>query len=113
MITFPNCKINLGLNIIRKRSDGFHDLETVFYPIPFTDVLEVIRSDKFSFNVTGIEIPEGSENICVKAYNLLKSVFTNIPPVEIHLHKAIPTGAGLGGGSSDASFMLKMLVEKF
>jgi 4-diphosphocytidyl-2-C-methyl-D-erythritol kinase len=114
MITFPNCKINLGLNVVRKREDGFHDIETVFYPIALRDSLEIIQSSEFKFFSSGLQI-SGSEkdNLCVQAYNILKKDFAKIPPVHIHLHKAIPMGAGLGGGSADAAFMLLMLNKKF
>ncbi|MDB5221486.1 MAG: 4-(cytidine 5-diphospho)-2-C-methyl-D-erythritol kinase [Chitinophagaceae bacterium] len=112
MISFPNCKINLGLNIIRKREDGFHDLETVFLPVPFTDVLEIIASDKIEFAVTGFHV-DANDNLCIKAYNLLKKDFPELPAIKMHLHKAIPLGAGLGGGSSDAAFTLQLLNEKF
>ena len=112
MIAFPNCKINLGLNIIRKREDGFHDLETIFLPVPFTDVLEIISSDKTELTVTGLPV-NATENLCIKAYNLLQQKFPELPPVKMHLHKVVPMGAGLGGGSSDASFILNMLIEKF
>ena len=111
MIAFPNCKINLGLNIIRKREDGYHDLETVFLPIPFTDVLEILPSDKIEFNNTGLQV-DVPGNLCIKAYDLLKQHFPELPSVKMHLHKAIPLGAGLGGGSSDASFTLQLLNEK-
>ena len=112
MIAFPNCKINLGLHIIRKREDGFHDLETVFFPVPFTDVLEILPSDKIEFATTGLQV-ETTDNLCIKAYNLLKQDFPGLPEVQMHLHKAIPLGAGLGGGSSDAAFTLQLLNEKF
>lgn len=113
MVVFPNAKINLGLNIIKKRSDGYHNIESCFYPIPFTDALEVIESDELSFSSSGITIPGSTEdNLCLKAYHLLKSAY-NLPPVAIHLHKSIPIGAGLGGGSSDGAFMIKLLNEKF
>jgi len=117
MVVFPNCKINLGLNILHKRSDGFHDIETVFYPVPFTDALEVItntQTDSVEFSGTGLVV-DGSadDNLCVKAYRLLKKDFPQLPGVKIHLLKAIPMGAGLGGGSADAAFMLKMLNDKF
>jgi len=107
MIAFPPCKINLGLNVLRKRNDGYHDLETCFYPIPWTDILEVIPSDDFEFTVSGNAIP-GDDNLCVKAYRLL-----NAPPAKIHLHKIIPMGAGLGGGSSDAAWTLRLLNDVF
>ncbi|HEV8081431.1 MAG TPA: 4-(cytidine 5'-diphospho)-2-C-methyl-D-erythritol kinase [Chitinophagaceae bacterium] len=114
MLSFPNCKINLGLNIIRKREDGYHDLETVFLPVPLTDVLEILPSNnnKLEFTVSGIPV-NTEDNLCIKAYNLLKQNFTNLPSVKMHLHKSIPIGAGLGGGSSDAAFTLLLLNEKF
>lgn len=114
MVVFPNAKINIGLNVVEKRPDGFHNIESIFYPIKeLYDVLEVIPYNKLSFSSTGIEIPGKIEtNLCVKAYQLLKTDF-NIPFVKIHLHKVIPIGAGLGGGSADAAFMLKALNELF
>lgn len=115
MVLFPNCKINLGLNIKGKRADGFHDLETVFYPIPLYDALEVVhsREGKTNLHVTGIHIDAHAEdNICMKAYRLLQQNHS-LPPVQIHLHKTIPSGAGLGGGSADGAFMLKLLNKKF
>ncbi|GEP98762.1 4-(cytidine 5'-diphospho)-2-C-methyl-D-erythritol kinase [Chitinophaga cymbidii] len=114
MILFPNCKINLGLHILRKREDGFHDLETVFYPLPLEDALEVLTTTEMIFSQSGIEIPgDATENLCVKAYQLLKADHPQLPPVHMHLHKHIPTGAGLGGGSSDGAFTLKLLNEKY
>jgi 4-diphosphocytidyl-2-C-methyl-D-erythritol kinase len=113
MVSFPPCKINLGLNIIEKRSDGYHNLETVFYPIPLCDIVEVIPSDTVQFIASGLTIPgESSTNLCLKAYNLLKAEH-NLDPVEIHLHKVIPTGAGLGGGSADAAHTLRLLNQLF
>lgn len=113
MVCFPPCKINLGLQIINKRTDGYHDLETCFYPVPWTDILEIIKSDVFSFTTSGSAIPgKQEENLCVKAYELLKKDFSLIP-VRIHLHKIIPTGAGLGGGSSDAAHTLRLLNAIF
>ncbi len=113
MISFPPCKINLGLNVVSKRTDGYHNLETCFYPIPFTDALEVIRTDKFSFQASGNAIPgNADDNLCVKAYALLKKDF-NLAPVTIHLHKVIPSGAGLGGGSSDGAHTLRLLNQVF
>lgn len=114
MISFPNAKINIGLFITEKRTDGFHNLESCFFPISWTDILEIIPSDTFSFSSSGIEIPNNTSetNLCVKAYNLLANDF-EISPIKIHLHKNIPIGAGLGGGSADASFTLKMLNELF
>src|ERR1700680_4546608 len=114
MILFPNCKINLGLNIIRQRSDGYHDLETVFYPLPLKDVLEVIPSTRFQFIPSGLEIPgDENSNLCLKAYQLIKEKCPTLPNVEIYLHKHIPVGAGLGGGSADGAFMLRLLNDRF
>ncbi len=116
MVRFPNCKINLGLNILGKRPDGFHDLATCFYPIHLTDALEIITApdQKFQFTQTGISLDlEGSNNICVKAYELFRQAFPSCPPVHMHLHKIIPSGAGLGGGSADAAFTLLLLNEKY
>jgi 4-diphosphocytidyl-2-C-methyl-D-erythritol kinase len=112
MIVFPNAKINLGLHIIEKRHDGFHELETCFYPVPWRDALEIVESDKTEFSTSGIAIPDDGENIVQKAYYLLAGNY-ELPPVRIHLHKVIPIGAGLGGGSSDAAFTIKLLNEIF
>ena len=113
MVTFPPCKINLGLQIINKRPDGYHDLVTCFYPVPWTDILEIIQADRFSFTSTGNSIPGPTEaNLCIKAYELLKRDF-DLGPVKIHLHKIIPSGAGLGGGSADAAYTLRMLNDIF
>lgn len=117
MITFPNAKINLGLNIVEKRPDGYHNLETIFYPIPLEDILEIkadsnLASD-FQLNISGMEVESNADkNLVVKAYKLLKAEF-DLPPIQIFLHKTIPSGAGLGGGSADASFMLKLLNDYF
>ncbi len=117
MIVFPNCKINLGLHIVGKRDDGFHNLETVFYPLPFKDALEIIpnpHTEENEFTATGLPVEGNPENnLCLKAWHLLKKDFPKLPSVKIHLHKAIPMGAGLGGGSADAAFMLKLLNDKF
>lgn len=111
MISFPNAKINLGLNVVSKRPDGYHNIETIFYPIPVKDALEIVRADTFSFTQTGIPVDVPIEkNLVVKALNLLKSRY-KIPELEVHLLKAIPFGAGLGGGSADAAFMLKLLND--
>lgn len=112
MIVFPNAKINLGLNIIHKRQDGYHELETCFYPVFWQDILEIIESKKTKLSLSGNEIPLDGDNIVLKAYQLLKSDF-NLPPVHIHLHKVIPIGAGLGGGSADAAFTLLLLNNQF
>ncbi len=114
MIVFPNCKINLGLHILQRRADGFHDLETVFYPLPVTDALEVLSPGQMQFNSSGIPVPgNAADNLCLKAWHLLKADFPELPPVNIHLHKHIPIGAGLGGGSADAAFMLQLLNQRF
>ena len=115
MICFPNAKINLGLNILTKRADGYHELETLFYPIGLKDGLEFIenKANKINFSSSGIPLDIGFEdNIVVKAYRLLATDFT-LPGLDIHLHKVIPFGAGLGGGSSDAAFLIKGLNEYF
>jgi len=114
MVTFPNCKINLGLNIVKKRDDGFHDIETVFFPLPFYDVLEIITNDnKTIFTNTGISGGEIKNNLCFKAYQLLKKDFSDLPEIKMHLHKSIPVGAGLGGGSADGAFTLSLLNKKY
>lgn len=117
MITFPNIKINLGLSITEKRPDGYHNLETVFYPVALEDALEIRTNpeaqQKFTLHQHGMEIAGNPENnLVVKAYLLLDKEF-HLPPVEIHLYKHIPSEAGLGGGSSDAAFMLKLLNEHY
>ena len=112
MIVYPNAKINLGLNILKKREDGYHDISSVFYPVKkCIDILEIIKSEEFEYTNSGIAIPEG-ENLCKKAWKLLDADF-GIGNVKIHLHKQISIGAGLGGGSADASFTLKVLNELF
>ena len=114
MVSFPNCKINLGLRILRKREDGYHDLETIFYPLPVRDVLETVRANELRFYPTGLHIPgDPSQNLAAKAFHLLKGDFPQLPFVAIHLHKNIPIGGGLGGGSSDGAFMLQLLNSQF
>ena len=113
MVSFPPCKINLGLHVINKRPDGYHNLETCFYPVPWTDVLEIIHSKTFGFSSSGHAIPGAWEqNLCVKAYRLLEDQFS-LSPILMHLHKVIPMGAGLGGGSSDAAYVIRMLNDIF
>lgn len=113
MIVFPNCKINLGLNVVRKRNDGYHDLETVFYPVPLTDKLEAVVGEgadcTCSLSLSGNAI-EGNldDNLIVKAYKLLASDYC-LPHVDFDLEKHIPSQAGLGGGSSDATYTLRVL----
>lgn len=118
MIVFPNAKINFGLNIVEKRKDGFHNLETIFYPFDLCDILEVVEASdlgrgEYHFVPSGIKVdclPE--DNIVIKAYKLISEKY-DIPGVKIYLHKNIPYGAGLGGGSADAAFMLKVLNDNF
>ena len=120
MITFPCAKINLGLNIVSKRPDGYHNLETVFYPIPLIDALEIKYMDeKFpsespcDLKITGNDVDCNEEdNLVIKAYQLLAADF-QLPRVHAHLVKRIPTQAGLGGGSSDAAYMIRLLDERF
>ncbi len=114
MIAFPNAKINLGLNIVRKRADGYHDIESCLYPIPWCDILEIVPSERLAFHPSGLSIPgETENNLCLKAYDEVKKRFPDLPAVAVHLHKAIPMGAGLGGGSSDGAFMVKLLNDQF
>ncbi len=113
MIAFPNAKINIGLNIVSKRKDGYHTIDSCFYPIPWYDCLEVVTATSFSFLSYGLEIlGNTSSNLCVKAYELIKKNYS-IPPVTIRLLKNIPMGAGLGGGSADGAFTLKILNNLF
>lgn len=117
MLTFPNAKINIGLNITEKRTDGFHNIESVFYPVEWCDALEIIPNQDANaknavFQSSGLAIPGNeSSNLCLKAWHLLQDRI-NVPPM-IHLHKVIPMGAGLGGGSADGAFTLKMLNEVY
>jgi 4-diphosphocytidyl-2-C-methyl-D-erythritol kinase len=115
MIRFPNCKINLGLHVVGKRPDGFHNIETILFPVPLTDALEILPSPdgKLHFQSTGIPIPgETGQNLCVRAYEMMQSDFS-LPGARIHLHKVIPPGSGLGGGSANGAYTLTMLNELF
>lgn len=115
MVLFPNAKINFGLNILRKRDDGYHEIETIFYPIGLKDGLEFIenKKNKIVFSSSGLALNiDPEENIVLKAYRLLAADYS-LPGLDIHLHKVIPFGAGLGGGSSDAAFLLKGLNDFF
>lgn len=113
MLAFANAKINLGLNVTEKRPDGYHNLETVFYPARIVDVIEITDAAKTTCQIRGIDIPgETADNLCLKTYHLLKKDF-DLPPVQITLLKNIPVGAGLGGGSADAAFLIKLLNDKF
>lgn len=112
MVVFPNAKINIGLAVTEKRADGYHNIETVFYPVKVYDALEVIESPVSGFSSSGIAVPGDDNNLCLKAWSLLRDRY-QLPPVKIHLHKNIPVGAGLGGGSADAAFTLKLLNRFF
>ena len=118
MVVFPNCKINLGLTVLNKREDGYHNIETIFFPLPLKDALEIVNNDvsqpAITFTVSGLPIQaDPLNNLCVKAYYLLKEDLPGLPPIKMHLHKAIPMGAGLGGGSADAAFTLTLLNQKY
>jgi 4-diphosphocytidyl-2-C-methyl-D-erythritol kinase len=114
MICFPNAKINLGLHITARRKDGYHDLETCMIPIPLYDALEMIPAKKTVFDISGLQIPgEAKDNLILKAHKLLLKDFNDLSPVHIHLHKNIPMGAGLGGGSADAAFALTLMNRMF
>ena len=114
MILYPNCKINLGLNIVGKRADGYHDIETVFLPIPLSDCLELNPATEDSFVIDGRQLDcSAQDNLVVRVLNMLRAEDMDIPPVSIRLTKNIPSGAGLGGGSTDAAFMIKGLNELF
>lgn len=118
MIVFPNAKINIGLRVTGKRPDGFHNIETIFYPVPLCDCLEFNESENtealYQFTTSGIELIDcpADQNLCIKAYRLIAKDY-NLPKLKIHLHKKIPSGAGLGGGSSDATHIIKALNRYF
>lgn len=118
MLVFPNSKINLGLYVTGKRPDGYHNIETVFFPVPLNDAVEILplkerEGRKVYFTNTGIPVDcDEEKNLCLKAYNLLDRDF-NLPAIELILHKAVPMGAGLGGGSSDGAFTLLLLNRTF
>ena len=115
MILHPNCKINIGLRVIGKRADGYHDLETIFYPVTGVhDVLEVAEAKEFAFEQTGIAVdcPE-EDNLIIKCYRRMRARYPQIGDVSIRFEKRIPFGAGLGGGSSDAAHMAIALNELF
>lgn len=115
MKTYPNCKINLGLHVVRRREDGYHDLQTVFCPVPLCDELEITPAEEFSFEQSGISIDgDAEQNLVVKAYRLMQRETGGlVGSAAIRLHKRIPFGAGLGGGSSDAAFALRMINDLF
>lgn len=113
MLDFPNAKINLGLYITEKRSDGYHNLQSCFYPVKWTDALEILPAAEERFDLTGLPVPGNPDtNLCLKAYRMLQQDY-NLPPVHMHLHKVLPMGAGLGGGSADAAFTLRILNKLF
>lgn len=114
MIVYPNCKINLGLNVTERRPDGYHNLETIFLPVALCDELEIAVSDRFSFVQEGIALDNTPEdNLCVKAYRMMQERYPEVGPVAMRLKKNIPFGAGLGGGSADAAFVLTLIRELF
>ena len=118
MIAFPHAKINIGLNILSKRMDGYHNLQTIFYPVALNDALEIIDGNEqetgIEFTCTGLPVNGNiNDNLCVTAYELLRKDFPQITAIKGHLHKIIPMGAGMGGGSADAAFMLRLLNNKF
>lgn len=117
MLVFPNAKLNLGLYVTQRRPDGFHNLESVFVPLPWADALEILSApagQPTSLTLTGRPIPgDPATNLCVRAYELLQADFPQLPSVQIYLHKIVPIGAGLGGGSADAAFALKATNELF
>ena len=113
MVAFPPCKINLGLNVLQKRVDGYHEIDTCFYPVPLTDILEMVPADEIIFTSSGLAIPgKPMDNLSVKAFQLLQKDHS-LKGAKIHLHKIIPTGAGLGGGSSDAAHTLRLANDVF
>jgi len=113
MLSFANAKLNLGLFLTEKRDDGYHNLETVFYPVKLYDVVELIDAEETSCSIKGIDIPgNADDNICLKAFKQLQSDF-KLPNQQIILLKNIPVGAGLGGGSADAAFLIKLVNEKY
>ncbi len=117
MLVFPNAKLNLGLYVTGRRPDGFHTLESVFLPLPWADVLEVLPAEAgqpTSITLTGRPIPGApATNLCVRAYELLQADFPQLPPAQLYLHKIVPIGAGLGGGSADAAFALRATNDLF
>lgn len=118
MLLYPNCKINLGLKITGKRADGYHNIETVFFPVPLSDAIEIIDNNNtledLEYTQSGIPIGgDRKNNLCIKAWQLLKNDFPTLPSIKLHLHKAIPMGAGLGGGSADGAFTVRLLNQKY
>jgi len=117
MLVFPNCKINLGLHVVSKREDGFHNIETVFYPVNWCDAIEIIENKTangpFIFSQSGIPVGGSpDQNLIYKGWKMMSDL-KKIPPIQVHLHKNIPMGAGLGGGSSDAAYFINLLNDQF
>lgn len=113
MVAFPGSKINLGLHVLRRRNDGYHDIDTIFYPLPWSDILEILPAENVSFSASGLPIPgDREDNLCMRAYRLLQKDFS-LPPIQGHLHKIVPMGSGLGGGSADAAHTLRLLNAIF
>ncbi|MDF2447834.1 MAG: 4-diphosphocytidyl-2C-methyl-D-erythritol kinase [Bacteroidota bacterium] len=117
MICFPNAKINLGLHVTEKRADGFHNIETVFYPVGWNDALEVIEAKspepEFNLHVSGLPVTGNTtDNLLYKAFTLIRQI-KPLPAMDVYLHKVLPMGAGLGGGSSDAAFFINLVNEQF
>jgi len=115
MVVFPNAKINIGLYVTEQRPDGYHNLETVFYPAPLQDVLEIVPADTEELFLSGLPVPgDKANNLIWKAYQLLRAAYpSQVPLLHIYLHKVIPMGAGLGGGSADAAFVLQAINKLF
>ena len=120
MITFPIAKINLGLNVVEKRPDGYHNLQTVFYSVPIKDALEVVTMDPAfpsdvdcDLKVSNFDTGDEQRNLVVRAYQALKADYPALPRCHAHLYKAIPTQAGMGGGSSDCAYMIRLLNDQF
>ncbi len=112
MIHFPHAKINLGLSVVSRRPDGFHDIETIFYPVPLYEAIEILHSGEVSLTFSGLPVPgKVEDNLLIRAWHLVKKYRPSLPSLQILLHKAIPMGAGLGGGSSDAARFLLMLND--
>jgi 4-diphosphocytidyl-2-C-methyl-D-erythritol kinase len=116
MTVFPPCKVNVGLQVISRRADGFHEIATVFYPLPLCDVLEIVSAPEgaSALHLSGNPVPgDPDDNLCMKAYRMLRKDYPGLPEVDLYLHKVIPTGAGLGGGSSDAAATLSVLNDRY
>ncbi|MCL6524996.1 MAG: 4-(cytidine 5'-diphospho)-2-C-methyl-D-erythritol kinase [Thermoflavifilum sp.] len=114
MIAFSPAKINLGLQILAPREDGYHEIETIFYPVPWYEAIEIITASATQLHLSGIPLPgDPASNLCLRAYRVMKNDFPNLPEIDIYLHKTIPPGTGLGSGSANAAYTLKLLNNKF